>query len=501
MVCQLILLQSDSQYTYRFREWNVQKYTRQKTIDELLDDIIDRHHRGLPPPQFTVKDLDKLRRRCRQREKDNPNPILKSLLLQMRDSPLMAMASPAKSENTQESAKIKESERSSDTSADETPSNFSDDEFDLGTRDDDFEILDHSPLQNHDGNSGDRDIEFCIANLQISSLSQTSGLEEVLRLTQSHYQISIQHYLNSAANNMMEVNKATASQPDGLYENLVDSLAFNRTFWTKIKSGIYYLKEGKDSEDLAIALLKESSAMIPALCRQQPFTMWKDIFATLSPVNIAVRQAFLSGLLRALTGGAHEACVQHPEHPFPLICDRLGNETLFQEASTMGLRLLHQTSLESLPAGHEEIYEVQRTFIRLLRRQGKLADAERLSKSFIERSASQYGRCSERARLAMTERIYVLNDQGRFQDSKGLAESVIEKGNRNSQIEPIPNQRHVYAMEDLAFICDRLGLTREAISWLRRAQKHALLLWKDREGTIHINRKLEDAYAKLSREQ
>ena len=486
-------------YNYHFKKWSVEKYTRKWKTDELFDEILDNYKHKRPPPRLTPKNLDKLLRRYKEKEKaSTPDPVLKNLLQQMRDSSILPENSHLAGKNGQgcqgDEGNDKHSDLSMDQTSDESSESSSAEEIDS-----DFELLEKPSSEEGAANQDEGNSPLSIPRLRLSSSKKSAELEEVLRLTKAHYQAGILHCLRSAANTTVVSNRLPDPRSTDVGEGLIASLSLNKVFWGKVKSGIYYYKMGIGSEDLAIPLLQESSTMIPLLCEQQPFSIWKDIFATLSPVNIAVKPALLSSLLRTFTYCAHEKCAQYPDHPFPLICDRLGDEDLFREVSTAGLQLLHELSNELLPDGHDEIYEVERTLIRLLRRQGRLADSKRLSSSFVERSERLYGRCSVQTRLAMTELVYVLNDQGRYKESKGLAERIVERCRQDIGDEALPNQRCIYAMEDVAHICEKLGRMKEAISWLRRAQKDPIILWKDKQGTAHINRKLEAAYIQMGR--
>ena len=98
----------------------------------------------------------------------------------------------------------------------------------------------------------------------------------------------------------------------------------------------------------------------------------------------------------------------------------------------------------------------------------------------------------------MTELVYVLNDQNQYEESEGVAERIINRS-RKDHGGTFPSARNVYAMEDMAEICDRLGRLEESIFWLRKALRDALKIWTDREGTTHIFDKLEVLYGKVGR--
>ena len=90
----------------------------------------------------------------------------------------------------------------------------------------------------------------------------------------------------------------------------------------------------------------------------------------------------------------------------------------------------------------------------------------------------------------MSERIYILNYQQRTEKAFDIAEDVVYRAQRHDG-PCFPSERSIYEMEDLAEVYERLGKGREAVLWLRRALRGALDIWSHKEGTIHINDKLE----------
>lgn len=130
--------------------------------------------------------------------------------------------------------------------------------------------------------------------------------------------------------------------------------------------------------------------------------------------------------MRTFTVSAKEVHGQHLDHPLALTFSRLQSEDLFEEACTTGLLLLLELSNELLPAGHEETFEIERTLVRLCRRQGrlnhaKLVDAKRMCRALIEKCERWHGKHGNCSCLAITESFHILNDQGWYLESRGLA--------------------------------------------------------------------------------
>ena len=454
-----------------------------------------------------MRDVIKLRRRYKDMPKEKKaDPLLGDLLRKMENSNLLPGPSMATDESPQPRGTSESLEERSDASIGEIPSDLSEDEsrFEL---DADFSSVGSSSYQGIDGIEDQTSLTFPVPRIQLYSADRSEELNQVLQLTKLQYQGQVQSFLASSADTVSVMGWMPLPGSVESNESLAATFSFNKTFWQKVKSGIYYFKQRTDGDKAsAIKLLIESSNMIKPLCEQQSFPMWKDIFATLSPTNIAIEKDTLSGIMQTFTVSANEVHGQYPEHPLALIFSRLQSEDLFEEACTTGLLLLLELSNKLLPAGHEETFEIERTLVRLCRRQGslnhaKLADAKRMCRALIEKCERWYGKHGNRTCLGLTELVYILNDQGRYLESKGLAEAVEERYRGHFGNNGLPNQRHIYAMEDVAYIYDKLERPKDSVFWLRKAQSEAISLWSDKEGTEHITRKLEEAQAKISSER
>ena len=59
-----------------------------------------------------------------------------------------------------------------------------------------------------------------------------------------------------------------------------------------------------------------------------------------------------------------------------------------------------------------------------------------------------------------------------------------------------PDEKAIYAMEDVTEICKRLGRLSNGIYWLRQAFRAGLPLWGHKSSTWHIWEKLEALHEK-----
>jgi tetratricopeptide (TPR) repeat protein len=94
------------------------------------------------------------------------------------------------------------------------------------------------------------------------------------------------------------------------------------------------------------------------------------------------------------------------------------------------------------------------------------------------------------SRLAWTEYLYIRYDQGRYEEALNAALEILQRGQTNQQ-EQSPNIRSIYAMEDIAALCEKLGRVNDAIAWLRRALSDAISVQSNSRSTSHIFGKLQ----------
>jgi tetratricopeptide (TPR) repeat protein len=159
-----------------------------------------------------------------------------------------------------------------------------------------------------------------------------------------------------------------------------------------------------------------------------------------------------------------------------------------------------RTAEDNLDIENEEIFELERARIQLLRRRGDLATAEAKAQTAQTKAETLFGRNNDRTRRFMAERLYILNEQHMLKEALDLADDIIDR-TRTSEGSEFPNsERAIYEIEDLAEAYERLGRVEEAAFWLRKALRAALRRWSNREATLHINDKLEKLHRACGRE-
>lgn len=495
----------------RLHHWGIRRYQKSREKEALCRQLLERHASGRPLPRLDQNQRRKLQRYWRGRPVDSDDDrILLELLQDLEITPAASPESPSSDELTG-------TDSDSDTEHQDNPPTL--EQFQMtNTPTHECSALANPILQlpvqvsqpesnsSGDGslvrevqqdtfpddshNPGSVDILTCMpgpASMQPTHFNtKFMTMQRLCDLSQQYYNVKVDEYLLSLHGLNNGIHGTESESP-----HFVAVLSQNRLFWTKVKSGIYYLKMKNDL--LARRELSQASQMIPSLCESQPFSFLKDMYATISPVASRVRPALRSELLRLFR--RHSVAKLGPDHIFSEICRILCAEEGSDELSITALRAMLDTARRILPCEDPETFELQRTLVRLYRRNREFAQAEELSLSLIESTEGLSGETHVNSRLALTEYVYILNDQGRYEKALNVAEDVLHRAQRG--LGPTyPDERSVYAMEDVAEICDKLGRISDSIDWLRTASRAALELLGNHSATIHILDKLEAMHEK-----
>lgn len=259
----------------------------------------------------------------------------------------------------------------------------------------------------------------------------------------------------------------------------------NKKFWADIKSGIYFLKVG--SHQLAWPLLRDAGEKVIALCEHRPPSLLADIYATISPTNTMVCPQLRVQLLRLFARTARTKLGIN--HPLTIICHQLQMDS-DAETSVRALRLMID-DLEARSCHQKlDLHQLKRTLVTLLRRKKDYASAGALALSLVNSTLRDFGADNQWARVAETECVHILTDQGRWEEASKLCQAVLESGQRELG-DMFPDERSVYAMEDMAEISGQLQLFEQALSWLEKAFDGAMRVWGPDHSTMHISNKLD----------
>jgi tetratricopeptide (TPR) repeat protein len=484
-------------YLNRFSHWNIRKNTSAKEKDKLCARLLEDYAKGRDIPDLTPDQLKKLLRFfkaksvCSLKETTLWNLLRTmnghaSVCWESRSDHLATNVSNASTDDDQSNVLLSYTPISAPTPTLMSPP--------WSERPPPPPCSPQEPVGQVAGQTTWRIVERSGPTPPLSLVGKCTVLEEVLHRTRTYYRSKLQqHALYRATRDGPDVDAGKTLPRSS--ESATCPLSQNKAFWTNIKSGIYFLKMKNDN--LAWPLLREAGELVPLLCEQQPFTLLKDIFATISPVNTRICPALRVELLRLFTRTACEKL--GPQHPISSICYRLWMDDGCGEMSMMALQLMLEDSEKALTTGDVELFDLKRTLIRLCRRNRDFLKAETLSMSLINAAEDQYGKNEVNTRLAMSELVYVLNDQSKYEEAAGICQDVLYRGQQDLG-HAFPDERSVYAMEDMAEACENLGRHEDSIFWLRKALNSALEMWSGKASTVHIFDKLEAMYSKEGRD-
>jgi tetratricopeptide (TPR) repeat protein len=217
-------------------------------------------------------------------------------------------------------------------------------------------------------------------------------------------------------------------------------------------------------------------------------SLLKDVFATISPIATRKRPTLRLQLLREFRQGSERKLgANHVlTELFHILCREEGSD----ELSVAVLRAMLEETRRILQPQHPELFELQRTLVRLYRRIRYMTEAELSGWSLVEASENIYGKNHVNTRLALSECVYIYNDNGRYDNALSIAEDILHRAQLNLG-QDYPDYQSIYAMEDVAEVCDNLGRINDAIDWLRKASRAALKVWGDQSSTVHILDKLD----------
>ncbi|KAJ9655000.1 hypothetical protein H2198_006045 [Neophaeococcomyces mojaviensis] len=277
-----------------------------------------------------------------------------------------------------------------------------------------------------------------------------------------------------------------------------ETMAPSYPFWSELKHGIYLLKV--QSPELAWPALDRACALAPTIINETvsfDFLFLKELFLTLSPVNVRVYPLIRIKLLQYLSTLAHMKL--NKNHPLSIICHELQQDENSHAVSGVALECMLNT-IKSHGSGishgrGENLYDLafrlECAAITLLRRDGQLDLASYRAKSLLNRAKAMLTTLESRyqdisslrqARMAATELAHVCMDQrGDHYDEaiehclfaltgvqydSGVFEGWPPSSLTFDRQAVIRDKRSVYTFEDLAKIYDELGDRVQAIAWL-----------------------------------
>ena len=260
----------------------------------------------------------------------------------------------------------------------------------------------------------------------------------------------------------------------------IDHRMGSTNFWTDVKSAIYYLK--KNNETLAWPLLNNACRTPIVQLISVPITFLREIFSTLSPVNIKMHAPVRVTLLRYLRQMCHLRLGQ--SHPITLILTQLESDTGTRYTSETCLQ--HLLSLlygrrhteEQAEAATPELnlpspapptpndiaaFQTKRQLTILLRRDHDLPESLTLGQNLISSAPTLEYRAQ-----AMVEVVHILSDMCDYSAAIRICQQVLDLY-ITLQGERYPDSRASYAMEAMAELYHFRGDGKEEERWLSEA--------------------------------
>lgn len=272
-------------------------------------------------------------------------------------------------------------------------------------------------------------------------------------------------------------------------------VARSQAVWKSIKNAIYLLKKG--NENLAIPLLRDTRAKIHDLCRLQSLDLLRELFDTLSISNTAIRNNLRQTLLSPFITAT--ATFDPPDDILYRICLQLIQPWIRDDDLVAALGEIIDVAQTKLGLLNPEVCNLHRARIRLMRRKGDLAAALDLALSAQDLLEKHLDHDDPGVRSIMSERLYILNllpEQAgnAFQ----LAQEIVQR-TQQSEGATFPTQQAVHELEDLAEIYQKCNQPDQAFFWLQTSLAGAVKAWQDREGTIHIQDKIDEILGLLAK--
>lgn len=478
----------------RMREkWEVKTNLTNSSREDLYSQLLQYRMNGRPKPTLTGDDIRKLVRDCKAKQEDSDRykqllEILQELLYPTNKSP-SDLPGPARTQSRQSTLNSDLSSNSGGSTDDclfsPTPALQSEDAFPLNFGElaapVGFDIIDENARGASASIMPYTNTPLIRQPPQFNSKYQDAQM--LFHLSRQYYHSTLQEHSSYSQSIRSEM-----TPPDAEHCKNVDP---NYIFWWRIKNALYFAKI--NSHELVKPELAQALPLLPQVCETMPFALLKDLFATLSPVATQRCPAIRLQILRAFRETSVAKLGQY--HMLSEICRILYHDGGDDHLSMMLLPAMLDETKETLNAKHPEIFELSCTLVSFYRRDKQFEEAEKLARTLVEAQLSFYGRNDPYTRLALSERVYIHNDQGQYEEALSIAEDIMRQAQAYCGNE-FPDMRSIYHMEDIAEICDRLGRTNHSINWLWQAYNGARRLWGGCSSTWHISDKLQAMHDK-----
>lgn len=336
-------------------------------------------------------------------------------------------------------------------------------------------VADPSSAEEVDASHTQRHIDNYVPHGLHSPSTDATGLEECLNVSHAYYTSRLEQYAKRAHRSRASPDSAVFGVLEASQSADADASSVNKSFWHDLESAIYFMKTGK--HHLVLPLLQRIGSLVPVLCVHQPMALLRNMFSVMSPKNTSFWPGLRETLMQLFTQSAYETA--GPSHPLWQVFQCLWKSAVTDELCKTLLELMIRDCEHTLRPNDPELFQLKWAYTRFLRRSGDYANAAPHCLSLITAARRQFGNNHSNTRRAMSEMVYIYNDQGQYKEAVSIATDVIYLGKQNLGTS-YPNGDCIYAMEDIAEVLKNVGgegERRTSAEWLGKAYTSALKQW------------------------
>ncbi|KNG48397.1 hypothetical protein TW65_04919 [Stemphylium lycopersici] len=297
------------------------------------------------------------------------------------------------------------------------------------------------------------------------SYSPTVGLEKIISLSQDYILATLESRIQSMLAPPDETH-LLSWLPD------VESAAMH-SFWVDIKNSLYMAKKHEKNMTFTFASRACAAIQAPTTVETNLGTL-KDVLATLSPTNARSCLPLRDGLLHYLSEilGMRFGM----QHPLAILCGELRQETSNLEIYEIALRFAIELIEITQGTQPSDNLAFRRELIRLLRRSGALYESEKLCVEQETYCVREFGTDALVTRRATSDLVHVLMAKKELVQAMAICEDLIERSRRHLA-KAFPDELAVYALEDLAELCELHESPTRSLFLLHESYFGAVRLW------------------------
>lgn len=293
----------------------------------------------------------------------------------------------------------------------------------------------------------------------------TFGLERIIKLSHDYILAALESRMR---NTLAQPHEAQLLPwfPD------TESSAM-RAFWVDTKNALYMAKKRETGMTFSFASSACAAIQAPTNVETSIGTL-KDVLATLSLTNanpcLQLRDHLLHYLSEIL------GLRYGTQHPLVLLCSELRQQTTDPQIYETALRSAMQFIGTKQGTQSPDTLSFRRELIRLLRRSQNLCQAEELCVEQEAYYVQQSGSNALVTRRATSDLVHILMAKKDLVRAMAICEDLLERS-RQHLAKDFPDELAVYALEDLAELCELGGSSGRSLFLVHEAYFGAVRLW------------------------